>query len=201
MPEVQSLEYLREDKEKGDYLVDKKAKKTKKRLQQNDKNAYYSNGNIAYDVEPAYYPQEQPAPVLHPRPRIKREIEKERQRITIHKIKIIMALAVVFICSIAVMGGNAILEKQRVVLSQMRSELSTIESENLTLQSEITEQLDLDYVSQEATTRLGMAEPKSYQIVYITVPKESYTLQYDVDEPKEEKGFHLSQIFDFLKKD
>ncbi len=45
--------------------------------------------------------------------------------------------------------------------------------------------------------KLGLQLPAEYQIVEISVPKDSYAVQYDSQEVTEEKGFwsFLSDIF------
>lgn len=184
-------------------FMDRKTKRT--RRQKTYKNAVYSNGNVAYEMQPVYYPQEETFPLPKPKPRVK--VKKKKQpavrvisEYKIHKAKIIMAVTVVFVCSVSIMGSSAILEQQRVKINQLKDELATIENENLTLQSEISEQVDMNYVEEQAKTQLGMSEPKSYQIVYIDVPKESYTMQYDVQEEKQEDDF-LSKLFHLFKKD
>ena len=48
--------------------------------------------------------------------------------------------------------------------------------------------------------RLGMAEPQPYQIVYIDVPKQSYTVQHADDEAEQEPSV-LSKISNIVKKD
>jgi len=59
----------------------------------------------------------------------------------------------------------------------------------------------LEYIKQEAMKRLGMAEPQTYQIVYIDVPKQSYTVQYAADENEKEEPSFFASILNFLKKD
>ena len=58
----------------------------------------------------------------------------------------------------------------------------------------------MDYIKQEATERLGMSEPQSYQVVYIDVPKQSYTVQYAEDDGVESTSL-LDKIKNILKKD
>lgn len=55
------------------------------------------------------------------------------------------------------------------------------------------------YIEQEAKTRLGMIEPQAYQIVYIDVPKQSYTVQYEAQAEEKEKGFGIGKFLDVIK--
>ena len=49
--------------------------------------------------------------------------------------------------------------------------------------------------------RLGMIKPQPYQIVYIDVPKQSYTIQYAADEITEEDTSFIASIWNFFAKD
>ena len=74
-----------------------------------------------------------------------------------------------------------------------------LKNENNTLSSEISSQLSLDIIEKEATSRLNMAEPQPYQIEYIDVPKESYTVHYETD--KNEFNINdIKEFFNFFKK-
>ena len=58
----------------------------------------------------------------------------------------------------------------------------------------------MDYIRTEATERLGMSEPQSYQVVYIDVPKQSYTVQHNADDVAEGTSI-LTKVTDLWKKD
>ena len=45
-----------------------------------------------------------------------------------------------------------------------------------------------------------MSEPQPYQVVYINVPKQSYTVQHDTEETTAEASL-VDRILDFFKKD
>ena len=61
-------------------------------------------------------------------------------------------------------------------------------------------QLDMDYIRTEATERLGMSEPQSYQVVYIDVPKQSYTVQHNAEDVAEGASI-LTKVTNLWKKD
>ena len=84
----------------------------------------------------------------------------------------------------------------------MKSQLKEIQNTNSSLKSEIAGSIDLSFVKQKAIEKLGMMEPAPHQIVYIDVPKVSYTAYYKPkDEPKEssEERFVAASFFDFIK--
>ena len=91
-------------------------------------------------------------------------------------------------------------DQAEVSLRREKSKLEDLKSANAILEAELTEQLDMDYIKQEATERLGMSEPQPYQVVYINVPKQSYTVQHDTKETTAEASL-VDKILDFFKKD
>ncbi len=159
----------------------------------------YNNTNVAYDLEPQYYPEELP----RERPYVREYTEQKRiRREQIkHRLKLFMALAFVFSCLLLTMVSYASVAEQRVNLNRMKDELAVMQNENIALQAEISEQVDLASIKKDATERLGMSEPQPYQIVYVEAPTQSYTVQYAAAEENKEEGFSLKSLFDILKKD
>ena len=98
------------------------------------------------------------------------------------------------------MGMNVLVDNAEVSLRKQKSELENLKSSNAILEAELTEQLDMDFIRTEATERLGMNEPQSYQVVYIDVPKQSYTVQHNADDAADEVSL-LTRIANFWKKD
>lgn len=137
-------------------------------------NRYYTDGNLAYQLEP-----EKNVPVRQPKrapqPRIK-------HKPPVHSIHVYFVMALVFLGCVGFMGSGVLVQNKEMQIRQQKNELSELQAQNAILEAELAEQIDLDYIKQEAITRLGMAEPQSYQVVYIDVPKQSYTVQYAVDD-------------------
>lgn len=176
--------------------------KRNRRIVQSRQNVYYSDGNLAYQVQPAYYPEELPD-VAANRPKKKKQVNyaKENEAYFFHRLKLFLSVGAVFSGCIVMMASYANVTKQKVVLNQMREELITMQNENNAVQADIVKQIDLKYIETEAKNRLGMAEPQPYQITYINVPKTNYTVQYAAaEEVVEKEGFSLEKIVDFLKK-
>lgn len=167
------------------------------------KSALY-NGNVAYEFAPAYEPQPvekipEPSPIPYERP-YHRE-KAERRKIAKHNFKLICSVVVVFAGCLVTMVSYASVTEQRVTNSRLKEELAAMQSENTAAEAEITGQLNLDYVANEAKGRLGMTEPQPYQVVYIEVPKQSYTVQFDTESAEADKGFSINSILDIFKKD
>ena len=67
----------------------------------------------------------------------------------------------------------------RYRITELKEELNTIQNENIVLASEISDTINLDYIEERAVNDLGMTEPQEYQIKTISVPEQSYTVQYN----------------------
>lgn len=176
----------------------------KKKDQTMEKGSYYTYGNVAYDLEPVYSPLAE-----------QKEQERERKRKQRNRARIAKAAAVerlrvsaksfaaaflLFFGCIIFMGTNVIVHNAEVSLRRQKSELEDLKSVNAILETELIEQLDMDYIRQEAKERLGMSEPQSYQVVYIDVPKQSYTVQHAADDTAQERSW-TQKIADLFKKD
>ena len=162
--------------------------------------SYYTYGNVAYELQPDYTPyrvREEEEERRKEAARIAREEARENR---ISSVKMLGVALVLFIGCIDFMGMHVVVDNAEVSLRRQRSTLEDLKSANAILEAELTEQLDMDYIKQEATERLGMSEPQSYQVVYIDVPKQSYTVQYDADDAAESASL-LDKITNFFKKD
>lgn len=160
---------------------------------------YYSNGNLAYNTTTA--PQIEP----EERKRIRRKTKtKQTQKIKIsgavNSAKLVIFIGIVFMGCIITMESYAKVQEKIIHINNMADELNKIKSENSSLEAEIAGNLDISYIEQEAKTRLGMSEPQPYQIIYVNVPKQSYTVQQDMSK-ENKKGFSFKDILDLFKKD
>ncbi len=163
--------------------------------------SYYAYGNVAYDVQPEYIPyytdeEDEKNRIAEEKAQ---KAENRESRITAFKLIIIMLL--LFAGSIVFMGMNVRVANERVELRKEKNQLADLKASNAILEAELTEQIDLGYIKEQATTRLGMAEPQPYQIVYIDVPKQSYTVQYAADTTNEDNNSGFLKFKSRLKKD
>lgn len=174
------------------------------RVQQEERThigSYYTYGNVAYELEPRYIPaparQEEEEEA---RKRAARAAEQEERELRLSFAKTLGIALVLFIGCIAFVGMHVIVDHAEVSLRRQKSELEDLKAANDVLEAEMTAQLDLDYIKQEATERLGMREPQSYQMVYIDVPKQSYTVQYDTEDSTK-KASLWRKLLNIFKKD
>ena len=162
--------------------------------------SYYTYGNVAYDLQPEYVPyriQEADEQQRKEEARLAKAAARENR---VNSMKVIAVALVLFAGCIAFMGMNVAADNAEVSLRKQKNELDNLKSANAILEAEMTEQLDMDYIRQEAAERLGMREPQSYQVVYIDVPKQSYTLQHHTDDVVEEESL-LDKVKNIWKKD
>jgi len=124
-------------------------------------------------------------------------IEK-RERL-VHRFKLSIAVLGVFLGCFVTMASYASVAEQRVANTKLSDQLIALQNENASLQAEITDKVDLAYIEDEAVNRLGMAEPQPYQIMYIDVPKQSYTVQYGAVESEKKDKFSIASIVSLFK--
>ncbi len=159
-------------------------------------NNSYNTTSVAYETLPQYYPDKNEEAKKERILQARKE-KAERLRDRVISFKFAVAIAFVFSCCILTMSSYAKVVEKREQISILKSELSAIQSENNALSAEIAEQVNLEVIEKEAVERLGMAKPQQYQMIYIDVPEQSYTVQYSSNENEnsENKEFSISNLF------
>ena len=115
---------------------------------------------------------------------------------------VIMTFGVIFLMLIALIGIFASNNKMRTNVTIMTQKLKQLEENNDYLEAELAKNIDLEKVERIATTKLGMQKPSSHQIIYINIPKQSYTVKYESKTSKEDDGhFKFEDILNFFKKE
>lgn len=159
---------------------------------------YYSAGSEAYELYPShrYYDKEEKK-----QKHIKPSVYK-KNAVLVHRAKFVLAILLVFCGCIAIMVPHTMIAEQTAKNNELRDELSALKNENISLEADIANKVNLEYVETEAAARLGMSEPQAYQISYIDVPKQSYNVQYDVEEEEiNEDKFAFAGLGGLFKKD
>ena len=162
--------------------------------------SYYTYGSVAYDLQPEYAPYRTREADEQQRKEEARLAKAAARENRVNSMKVLAVAFVLFAGCIAFMGMNVAVDNAEVSLRKQKNELDNLKSANAILEAEMAEQLDMDYIRQEAAERLGMREPQSYQVVYIDVPKQSYTVQYHTDDEAEEASL-LDKVKNIWKKD
>lgn len=114
---------------------------------------------------------------------------------TVHSFKIYFAIFTFFIFSISILSSYAINIEQKIQIAELKKEYKEIQGNNTYLQTELTKNIDLEVVKKVATEDLGMSKPAKHQVVYINVPKQSYTVQHET-QTKSETG--VRELFENL---
>ena len=162
--------------------------------------SYYTYGNVAYELQPEYNPYRFREEEEERRKAEERLAKEEARENRLSSVKMLGVALVLFLGCLAFMGMNVLVDNAEVSLRRQKSELENLKSANAILEAELTEQLDMDFIRTEATERLGMSEPQSYQVVYIDVPKQSYTVQHNADDVADEASL-LTKVTNLWKKD
>ena len=162
--------------------------------------SYYTYGNVAYELQPEYNPYRFREEEEERRKAEERLAKEEARENRVSSVKMLGVALVLFLGCLAFMGMNVLVDNAEVSLRRQKSELENLKSANAILEAELTEQLDMDFIRTEATERLGMSEPQSYQVVYIDVPKQSYTVQHNADDVADEASL-LTKVTNLWKKD
>lgn len=169
-------------------MATKKRKVSKKTYQ--DAKAYYTHGGAAYDIEPIEEEYAPPKKQVKKQKKIKKKPSPTMQvrANRVYSIKVALVLGIFFCGTLAFMWTSALATSQRVETQKYKDKLADLKSENALLAIDVSEQMDLDTVKKIATEKLGMVEPQPYQIQYIDVPEQSYTLHYndETEQPKEQ---------------
>ena len=174
-------------------MAAKKTKVSKKMYQ--DAKAYYTHGGAAYDIEPMEEEYAAPKKQTKKKKKVQKSKTSAKKSLAMqvranraYSIKVALVLGVFFCGTLAFMWSSAMVTSQRVETQKYKDKLADLKSENAILAIDVAEQMDLDTVKQIATEKLGMVEPQPYQIQYIDVPEQSYTLHYndETEQPKEQ---------------
>lgn len=132
----------------------------------------------------------------------KRKREERAKKVRGHKLRVAGNVFLIFLGCLFLMVQYASITFNQNEIYNMKTELKEIQNTNVSLKSEIAESIDLTTIRQKAMENLGMVEPAPHQIVYIDIPKVSYTAYYQPkSESKEqsEESFVAASFFDFLK--
>lgn len=157
-------------------------------------NYYYNNSSEAFEIYT--YDEEE---YLSRRKKAKRIKQiKEEERVPVSIFKVITMSVVITVMAVGILSVNAANTRRQGEIVKMREQLEALNENNGYLEAKLNETVDLKRIEELAQSRLGMSKPKSYQIKYINVQRESYTVQYGTE--KEDK-LTFAKVMDDLFKD
>lgn len=175
-------------------------------------NAYYSYSSEAYK----YYPEEDDYNYSSRKKRKRVKTRKKTKKAKApsmqyeiavnekqeHSLRTYFSICIVFACSLVTLCSYAANSKQKEYISSLNDELKHIQENNAFLETELVQSIDLGTVEKIAKTKLGMQKPEEYQQVYINVPKQSYTIQYEnVSDVNLEKKFSVEKVLNYFFKE
>ena len=167
----------------------------------NKRNSYYrsSGNNFYYNTYPIVYRGNEETTVPYVRVKESRVTKRERKERSLHKMRLILSVMVIFAGCILMMCAYTAVHQQRIKNTKLKDDLIVLQNQNSTIAADMSADLSVDYIREEAVNRLGMVEPQDYQIVYINVDEQSYTVSYAENDTVEDEGFSLSGLLDFFK--
>ncbi len=156
---------------------------------------YYNHTSVAHDYQLDYDYQPK-IPINRRIKKIKKEkYVKVEQNLKILSLKFWSTFVILATFIISVIFIEALTIQRKFEIDTLNATLKEISENNKNLETELAKNLDLKYVEYIATSELGMQKPANYQIVYINVPKESYSEKGQVNK---EQTF-ISKIKNLLK--
>jgi len=168
---------------------------------------YYNYGSEAYK----YYPEVEYGKHRRRNADVERKAKKTKpKRMTRNKthyefvkekkgdFRICLSIGTLFTFIVAFVCLFAINTQKESEINANISELKKIEESNSVLQAEIAKNINLKEIEEIAKTKLNMQKPAPHQIVYINIPKQSYTILYDNATVKKEDDFSLENIWNNL---
>lgn len=111
-----------------------------------------------------------------------------REAAPLSMIKTYATIAVIFCFVLSLLCLYASNSNRRTEIANLENELLKAQDDNEYIKISIEDNIDLDKIQSEAL-KLGLQMPAEYQIVEISVPKDSYAVQYDTEEVTEKGGF------------
>lgn len=141
----------------------------------NDRNSYFNNTSEAYKYAPEY----DYAPLSRPTRKI---IKKQKTKyvvvektVKLYSAKIVFCSLIFATFALTVVCIEALSIHRRFDITSLSNTLNEINENNQNLETELSKNLDLEYIEKIAYSELDMKKPASHQIIYIDVPSESYS--------------------------
>lgn len=158
------------------------------------RNINYNYTSEAFDYD--YDPRPNTRPKSNPKPKPKEEdsnrsknkknrtinnregstkyIQAEKDE-KIFSFKFVVSLITIMTLITCIVILEAKIIEQRFEMESLNTNLGELNEYNRYLEIELSKNLDLEYIETIAINKLGMQRPSPHQIIYISVPKESYS--------------------------
>ncbi len=136
---------------------------------------------------------------------LKKEKVQRAKKTVSYKLRLVGNILILFAGCLFIMLQYASITFNQKEIKKLKTELKDIQNENMLLKSEIAETINLTYIKECAIERLGMMEPAAHQIIYIDIPKVSYTAynqnekDYRNQSNSSDEEVVAASFFDFFK--
>ena len=124
--------------------------------------------NYAEPIEPVRIP-------VPSEPKPKTKVATKRQIDLAFGVEVSICGAVLFALALFYVQSYSELRTKQIELNELKSKKIELMNQMTEVESQMAKKLDLNEIRTRAVNELGMQEPLPYQIVYIDLPKESYT--------------------------
>ena len=128
-------------------------------------NNYYSYGSSAHDLDALERMHEEQSKKAKKK---KQLAHKKNQR------RVLSIIAITFVLAFLVLYRNALIIQKSDTTDKLQAELTHLQSQNAESEMKLKEKINLQYVEEMATTKLGMKRPDKYQTVYVNVVQNDY---------------------------
>ncbi|MFI3230473.1 MAG: cell division protein FtsL [bacterium] len=147
----------------------------------------YTSEAFDYDYDDSTYtPRPKPREENFNRPRTKRKYKlnngdgstkyvQAEKDVKIFSFKFVISVIIIMALLTCIVILEAKIIEQRFEMESLNTTLGELNEYNRYLEIELSKNLDLEYIEAIAINKLGMQRPSPHQIIYISVPKESYS--------------------------
>ena len=133
-----------------------------------------------------------------------KELEAKKTKIMQEKAKIkakmraktIFAFIIVFALACTVLYRNALIIQLNSDVTKLQDQLEDIKSENVKKELALEKSVDLTYVEEVATRKLGMKRPDKFQTVYVDVTQNNYA-ELKNTEKKDNKFYGTFSVINY----
>ncbi len=127
-----------------------------------------------YGSEAKNYYQPIPRPIIEPE--YQPSVAPQKRTDVVFGLKLSLCGITIFACAFIYIYMYSSLITKQGQLQALKNDIREMKSAVSLTESQISEKLNLDHIRYRASNELGMSEPLPHQIVYIQLPKQSYTL-------------------------
>ncbi len=132
---------------------------------------YKSSNAYKYEAAPYYIPEQEPKREPKRQQRKKKQQEPKKQ----NKAKMLLSLFTCFAITFLIMFRYVAIAEASNTVTRYKNELNEVQKVNEQLQVELDRSIDLKTIEKTAKNKLGMQQPKKYQVVYVQLDNDDYS--------------------------